>query len=119
MAYTFKCTQPGYFNSMILDLIYEYCSLQNQKKGEIYMDLTLCNKDNNLVVFTNIKNVKFQNTLDEYGLLPIKIIVIIENNKLYFTRMENSVYVVVENYNRDRPNMIPKVFIPTIITINL
>lgn len=54
MAFTFNRTLTGYFEWKLMELLYRYSENQHVLRGIHYLDLTLVDPENSVVIYTKL-----------------------------------------------------------------
>ena len=113
MSYSFTRNSKGTFNVLLGDIIYNYSQLKQEATSANYLDITLVDEDNNVVIYKQLQDVQFYIELDQY--LPIRIALKVETVTITFE---------MKSVNRDvlcrvetEKNGNHKIFYPTLITV--
>ena len=73
MAFTFNRSLTGYFDRQLLELLYQHSENQHVLQGIHYLDLTLVDPENSVVVYKQLKDIQFVTLLKENTLKRLMI----------------------------------------------
>lgn len=113
MSYSFTRNREGSFNSFLGDIIYNYSQLKEVANSANYLDLTLVDEDNSVVIYKQLQDVQFCIEMDICT--PRRIAIKVDSILVTFEIMETTREVLcrVETFKENQR----KVFYPSLITI--
>lgn len=111
MAFTFNRSLTGYFDKQILELLYQYSENQHVLQGIHYLDLTLVDPENSVVVYKQLKDIQFVTVLKENTLE--RLIIRIDDIRITLVMQNEGIVCWVETFGKTNI----KLFYPTVITL--
>lgn len=111
MAFTFNRSLTGYFDRQILELLYQCSENQHVSQGIHYLDLTLVDPENSVVVYKQLKDIQFVTLLKENTLE--RLMIRVDNMRITLVAQDEGIVCWVETYQESGT----KLFYPTVITL--
>lgn len=113
MSYSFTRDTKGCFNSFLGDIVYNCSQLKEVARSANYLDLTLVDEDNSVVIYKQLQDVQFLIEMQEC--VPKRIAIKVDNILVTFEMVMpgREVLCRVETFKEDQH----KVFYPSLITI--
>ena len=111
MAFTFNRSLTGYFEWKLMELLYRYSENQHVLRGIHYLDLTLVDPENSVVIYKQLKDIQFV-TLLQQNMLQ-RLMIRVDNVRIILNSQDGGVVCWVETYSETGP----KLFYPTVITL--
>lgn len=114
MAYNFHRTSYGVFDELLLEIMYGYALKRNTVLGNMFLDLTLVDEENSVLIYTSLQKIQFIVEMNQKEMRPWKIGLRIETTLIVFERQEGKgVACMVETQKQNQK----KTFYPSIITV--
>lgn len=113
MAYNFVRNSYGYFDKQLFETMWWYAENQCWLGTSRYLDLTLVDMENNVVIYKPVKDIQF--LLYKKDEQPDSLVLRIEHIKVTFLRADNyDNYICLVESTKQPPT---QCFYPTLITL--